>query len=61
VLGFMNRTHLLAKIDENNIYSTITHAVEAIHSSSHTQCGEICPLLSVRFVDDMPQHPAKKE
>jgi hypothetical protein len=57
----MNRTHLLAKIDENNIYSTIPHAVEAIHSSSHTQCGEICPLLSVRFVDDMPQHPAKKE
>ncbi|MFZ0927306.1 MAG: SulP family inorganic anion transporter [Syntrophobacteraceae bacterium] len=60
VLGVMNRTHLLAKIGENNIYSTIPHAVEAIHSSSHTQCGEICPLLSVRFVEDTP-HLAKKE
>ncbi len=60
VLGVMNRTHLLAKIQEDNIYSTVPHAVEAIHSSSHTQCLESCPLISVRFVDDAPQL-AKKE
>ena len=45
----MKRTHLLAKIGGNNIYSTISHAVDAIHSSAHTQCLESCPLLSVRF------------
>ncbi|MGA7643428.1 MAG: SulP family inorganic anion transporter [Syntrophobacteraceae bacterium] len=60
VLGVMDRTHLLAKIQEDNIYSTISRAVEAIHSSSHTQCLESCPLISVRFVDDAPQL-AKKE
>jgi MFS superfamily sulfate permease-like transporter len=60
VLGVMKRTHLLAKIQENNIYSTISHAVAAIHSSSHTQCRESCPLISVRFVNDTPQL-AKKE
>ena len=60
VLGVMERTHLLAKIEEKNIYSTISHAVEAIHSSGHTQCKESCPLLSVRFVSDKP-HFAKKE
>ena len=60
VLGVMERTHLLAKIEEKNIYSTIYHAVEAIHSSGHTQCRESCPLVSVRFVDDTP-HLQKKE
>jgi MFS superfamily sulfate permease-like transporter len=60
VLGVMERTHLLAKIEEKNIYSTISHAVEAIHSSGHTQCKESCPLLSVRFVNDKP-HFEKKE
>ena len=43
------------KIQEDNIYSTISHAVEALHSSSHTQCRESCPLISVRFVDVAPQ------
>jgi MFS superfamily sulfate permease-like transporter len=55
VLAVMKRTHLLAKIGENNIYSTISNAVDAIHSSAHTQCLGSCPLLSVRFVDDAPQ------
>ncbi len=55
VLGVMERTHLLAKIEKQNIYSSISHAVEAIHSSGHTQCKESCPLLSVRLVDDAPQ------
>jgi MFS superfamily sulfate permease-like transporter len=50
VLGVMKRTHLLPKIEEKNIYSTTYHAVEAIHSSEHTQCREDCPLVSVRFV-----------
>ncbi|HYA41984.1 MAG TPA: SulP family inorganic anion transporter [Syntrophobacteraceae bacterium] len=49
VLGVMERTHLLAKIEEENIYSTISHAVEAIHASGQTQCKESCPLLSVHF------------
>ncbi len=61
VLGVMKRTHLLAKIGENNIYSTISTALETIHSSSHTQCGESCPLLSVRFVVGDTPHLAKKE
>ncbi len=60
VLGVMQRTHLLAKIQEENIYSTISHAVDAIHSSSHTQCRESCPLISVRFVDDSPQLDKKE-
>jgi MFS superfamily sulfate permease-like transporter len=60
VLGVMKRTHLLAKIQEDNIYSTISHAVDAIHSSSHTQCLESCPLISVRFVDDAPQLEKKE-
>ena len=60
VLGVMKRTHLLAKIQENNIYSTISHAVDAIHSSSHTQCRESCPLISVRFVDEAPQLEKKE-
>jgi len=60
VLGVMKRTHLLAKIQEDNIYSTISHAVDAIHSSSHTQCLESCPLISVRFVDDAPQLDKKE-
>ena len=59
VLGVMERTHLLAKIEEKNIYSTIYQAVEAIHSSGHTQCRESCPLVSVRFVNDTPHFQKK--
>jgi len=59
VLQVMKRTHLLAKIEDRNIYSTISHAVEAIHSSGRTQCRESCPLLSVHLVDDAP-HLQKK-
>jgi len=55
VLAVMERTHLLEKIEQNNIYSTISHAVESIHASGHTECLESCPLLSVRLVDDTPQ------
>ena len=46
VLAVMERTHLLEKIEENNIYSSISHAVESIHSSGHTGCNESCPLIS---------------
>ncbi len=59
VLGVMNRTHLLAKIEEKNIYADIYQAVEAIHSSGRTQCKESCPLLWVRFVDDSPHIQVK--
>lgn len=60
VLAVMERTHLLAKIEEKHIYPTVAEAVEAIHSSGKTQCRESCPLLSVRFVD-APGHPGEKE
>jgi hypothetical protein len=56
----MERTHLLAKIEEKHIYPTIAGSVEAIHSSGKTRCLESCPLLSVRFVDDATR-PGKKE
>jgi MFS superfamily sulfate permease-like transporter len=59
VLGVMKRTHLLPKIEEKNIYSTIDDAVEAIHSSGNTQCNESCPLVSVRLVDDSPHFQVK--
>jgi MFS superfamily sulfate permease-like transporter len=49
VLAVLERTHLLAKIEEENIYSAVSQAVEIIHSSSHMQCRESCPLASVRF------------
>ncbi len=59
VLAVMKRTHLLAKIEEENIYSTIYRAVEQIHAHAHTQCKESCPLLSVCFVDDSQQFEKK--
>jgi anti-anti-sigma factor len=60
VLGVMRRTHLLEKIGEKNIYSTIYLAVEKIHSSRQAQCLENCPLLSVRFVHDAPSLEKKE-
>jgi anti-anti-sigma factor len=60
VLGVMKRTHLLEKIGQENIYSTIFLAVENMHSSRQAQCLESCPLLSVRFIHDEPS-PEKKE
>jgi hypothetical protein len=55
----MKRTHLLPKIEEKNVYSTIYEAVEAIHSSGHTQCKDSCPLVSVRLVNDSPHFKVK--
>ncbi len=60
VLGVMRRTHLLEKIGEKNIYSTIYLAVEKIHSSRQAQCLENCPLLSVRFIHDAPSLEKKE-
>ncbi len=52
VLSVMKRTHLLEKIGEENIFSTMNKAVETIHARAHTRCGEgVCPLLSVRFAN----------
>jgi len=59
VLGVMQRTHLLEKIGEKNIYSTVSIAVEKIHSSRQAQCLESCPLLSVRFIHDAPPLESK--
>jgi len=48
VLAVMKRTHLYAKIGEENVFSTMHKAVELIHARAHTQCAEGgCPLLSV--------------
>lgn len=55
VLAVMKRTHLLEKIGEKNIYSTIYKAVDVIHSRAHTQCNHSCPLLEVCFVEDSSQ------
>ncbi len=54
VLGVMTRTHLLEKIGENNIYSTVYVAVEGIHVGRKAKCLENCPLLWTRPVDDAP-------
>lgn len=52
VLGVMKRTHLLEKIGEANIFSTIPTAVETIHARAHTRCGhDQCPLQSVCFIE----------
>lgn len=52
VMAVMERTHLLAKIGEENIFPTMTEAVEKIHTRTHTQCGDdTCPLLSVCLLD----------
>lgn len=51
VLAVMKRTHLYAKIGEQNIFATMSTAVEVIHARSHTRCGEAeCPLVSVCFL-----------
>ncbi len=48
VLETMKRTHLLAKIGEENIYPTTADAIRAIHADAHQDMDEIvCPLLSV--------------
>jgi len=53
VLGVMKRTHLLAKIGEENVFPTIPAAVNAIHARAHTQCRlDHCPLQSIRFVEN---------
>jgi MFS superfamily sulfate permease-like transporter len=53
VLSVMQRTHLLEKIGEENIFPTVAKAVESIHMRAHTQCASgTCPLLSVCFIDD---------
>ena len=48
VLEVMKRTHLLAKIGEENIYPLNAAAVMAIHEESHRGSDENdCPLISV--------------
>ena len=55
VLAVMKRTHLYEKIGEDHVFSTRYRAVEVIHARTHTQCPEeICPLLSVCFLEDGP-------
>lgn len=52
VNAVMQRTHLLAKIGEENIFPTMGEAVEKIHARSHTRCGEdVCPLQTVCLID----------
>ncbi len=52
VLEVMERTHLDAKIGDDNMFPTMHEAVSTIHSREHTQCDEkSCPLLSVCFLE----------
>jgi len=52
VLEVMERTHLDAKIGDDNMFPTMHEAVSTIHSRAHTQCDEkSCPLLSVCFLE----------
>ena len=53
VLEVMERTHLDAKIGDENMFPTMHDAVRIIHSREHTQCDEkSCPLLSVCFLQE---------
>ena len=48
VMKVMKRTHLLAKIGENHIYSTMENALSVIHSQAHAdEWEDSCPLLKV--------------
>jgi sulfate permease, SulP family len=51
VLAVMQRTHLDAKIRQENIFPTMPEAVRVIHARAHTQCDQkACPLMSVCFL-----------
>ena len=48
VLSVFNRTHLLGKIGEQNIYPTMEKAILAVHSIAHQNSTEKeCPLITV--------------
>ncbi|MCD6184983.1 MAG: SulP family inorganic anion transporter [Deltaproteobacteria bacterium] len=48
VMKIMKRTHLLAKIGENHIYTTMEKALSTIHSQAHAdEWEDTCPLLKV--------------
>jgi SulP family sulfate permease len=62
VLGVMERTHLYAKIGEDNMFPTMHEAVRVIHARAHTQCSEAsCPLLSVCFIGSYESGGASKD
>ena len=48
VMKIMKRTHLLAKIGESHIYTTMENALNTIHSQTHTdEWEDTCPLMKV--------------
>ena len=48
VMEVFNRTHLLGKIGEQNIYPTMEKAILAVHSIAHQNSVEKeCPLITV--------------
>lgn len=48
VMGVLKRTHLLEKIGEDHIYTTMEKAVNAIHDETHRDGEEeTCPLTTV--------------
>jgi MFS superfamily sulfate permease-like transporter len=48
VMGVLKRTHLLEKIGEDHIYTTMEKAVNAIHHETHRDGEEeTCPLTTV--------------
>jgi len=58
MLGVMQRTHLLAKIGEENIFPLTAEAVGAIHGDTHRGSDENdCPLLRVCPLDSYRENP----
>jgi MFS superfamily sulfate permease-like transporter len=48
VMGVLKRTHLLEKIGEDHIYTTMEKAINAIHDETHRDGEEeTCPLTTV--------------
>ena len=48
VMAVLKRTHLLAKIGEDHLYSTIDQALKEVHKKTHSGAEEeLCPLTTV--------------
>ncbi len=50
VLAVMHRTGLYEKVGEDHFYTSVAHAIEAIHRGACILSGEECPLVNPRGV-----------
>jgi anti-anti-sigma factor len=56
VMKVLRRTHLIVKIGEDHIYSTIENAINAVHAVTHRSGEEKnCPLTTVCRITQSPQ------